>query len=346
MGDRTGIEWTDASWNPLRGCSRVSEGCRHCYAEQVAARFSGPGQPYEGLATRGPARWTGKVRLVEEHLADPLRWTKPRRIFVNSMSDLFHESVPDEWIDRVFAVMALAPQHTFQVLTKRPERMRAYLSPSFLRYGSIIAAASRLRDAAPRLCRIGISNPTVVHFPNVWLGVSVEDQRTADERIPLLLQTPAAVRFVSYEPALGPVNFDRCLPGPGPTERASALIRWSGTSPCSAPSTGLDWIIVGGESGPGARPLDVVWIDETERQCRAAGVPLFVKQFGARPYVSNVNLYDWPDDVEFIDPPPEVSAAGAAGLKLRDRKGGDMSEWPESLRRREFPRGAVGGPNQ
>src|SRR6185295_14646626 len=128
MADKSKIEWTDATWNPIRGCSVVSEGCRHCYAMQVAARFSDKGQAYEGLAYRNEsgAHWTGKVRLIEEHLEDPLRWKRPRRIFVNSMSDLFHESIPDEWIDRVFSVMAMAPQHTFQILTKRPERMKAW----------------------------------------------------------------------------------------------------------------------------------------------------------------------------------------------------------------------------
>ena len=133
MSAKTGIEWTDATWNPVRGCSRVSEGCRNCYAEKVAYRFSGPGQPYEGLVRINAAgerklEWNGQVQLVEKHLLDPLKWKEPRRIFVNSMSDLFHENIPDEWIDKIFAVMALSPQHTFQVLTKRPERMRKYLS--------------------------------------------------------------------------------------------------------------------------------------------------------------------------------------------------------------------------
>lgn len=245
MGDKSKIEWTDATWNPVRGCSRVSEGCRHCYAEGVAARFSGPGQPYEGLAERtakGP-RWTGKVRLIESQLDLPLRWRKPRRIFVNSMCDLFHESLPDLAIDRVFAIMALAPHHTFQVLTKRPERMRAYLT-----------------DSATPLKHTG-SWP----LPNVWLGVSVENQEAADERIPLLLDTPAAVRFLSCEPLLRPVDLTDYL-----VETARTNRDWY-----------LDWIISGGESGTGARPCHPDWIRTLRDQCAAASVPFFFKQWGA-----------------------------------------------------------------
>ncbi len=171
---KNGIVWTDETWNPLRGCSRVSEGCRNCYAESVARRFDGPGLPYEGLIASG-GQWNGQIKLVPEKLDEPLRWQRPRRIFVNSMSDLFHPNVPNEYIDRVFAVMALASQHTFQVLTKRPERMLEYLNRR-------------------------------TTMPNVWLGVSIENQVTADERIPLLLQTPAAVRWVSAEPLLRPVD--------------------------------------------------------------------------------------------------------------------------------------------
>jgi protein gp37 len=239
VSDKTGIQWTDATWNPIRGCSRVSEGCRNCYAEVVAARFSGPGQPYEGLARRtstGGARWTGKIMFVEKHLEDPLRWKKPKRIFVNSMSDLFHEGVSDHQLDRIFAVMAKAQRHTFQVLTKRPERMLAYSNARLL----------------------GLP------LPNVWLGVSVEDQKAADERIPLLLETPAAVRFLSCEPLLGPVQFP--LPCIGS--------RFWGD---------LHWVIVGGESGHNARPCDVQWIRDIVNQCKAAGAAAFVKQLGAYP---------------------------------------------------------------
>jgi len=263
MSDRAGIEWTDATWNPLRGCSRVSEGCRNCYAERIAARFSGPGQPYEGLAERtakGP-RWTGKVALIESALYHPLRWRKPRRIFVNSMSDLFHQDVPDEWIDRVFAVMALAPQHTFQVLTKRPERMGAWFATGL---------DTREEDVATAMRRIDINSGFFTDWPlpNVWLGTSVEDQPTADARIPHLLAAPAAVRFVSAEPLLGPVDLTVYMFGAHQTEETDWIARR------------LDWLIVGGESGPGARPMHPDWARSLRDQCAAASVPFFFKQWG------------------------------------------------------------------
>jgi protein gp37 len=197
MGNNTKIEWTDATWNPIRGCSRVSEGCRNCYAD-----------------------WTGKVSFVEDHLLEPCRWRKPRRIFVNSMSDLFHENVEENWIDQIFAVMAMCSRHTFQILTKRPERMLKYLTKfstksEWARYLSELNDSEEIsifsEDAE---CVIhnsiqgSISPPYSVGWPmrNVWLGVSVENQAAANERIPLLLQTPAAVRFISAEPLLGPID--------------------------------------------------------------------------------------------------------------------------------------------
>ncbi len=281
MGNTTGIEWTDATWNPIRGCSRVSDGCRNCYAERQAHRFSGAGQPYEGLTqiVNGHPGWTGKVALAEKHLLDPLKWkpvrtqtetdemagcysTRPRRIFVNSMSDLFHPNVPDEWIDRIFAVMAMCPQHTFQVLTKRPERMQAYCTDdSSIR--RVIGAAELIafRLGATVEGRVW-NNPdgfSGICIPNVHLGVSVENQAAADERIPLLLQTPAVVRFISAEPLLGEV-----------------ILRW----PFVATDPHLDWVIVGGESGPGARPMHPDWARGLRDQCVAAGVPFFFKQWG------------------------------------------------------------------
>lgn len=318
-----GIAWCDETWNPLRGCSRVTEGCRHCYAQRVAARFSGLGQPYEGLATRSPARWTGEVRLIEEHLTDPLRWKRPRRIFVNSMSDLFHERVPDEWIDRIFAVMALAPQHTFQVLTKRPERMLAYFTHDrSARLTAIIRAGDAVTHRGAQ--RNGYYD---VPLPNVWLGVSVEDQATANERIPLLLRTPAAVRFVSYEPALGPVDFTDIVirHGEGHEQHIDALSMSDDSPEDDEDFRGacLDQVIVGGESGLGARPCDINWIRATVTACRDAGVACFVKQLGARPCV-------------------EMHSCGNVRLDgIRDRKGGDMEEWPEDLLVRQFPGGVA-----
>jgi len=294
----TNIEWTDATWNPIRGCSRVSRGCERCYAERQAMRHAGPGRAYEGLVrtVNGHPAWTGEVRCLPGKLAEPLRWRKPRRVFVNSMGDLFHESVPDEFILRVFATMTHARQHIFQILTKRPERMRAW-------------------------CQHEVSiAPDGFPLPNVWLGVSVEDQRAADERMPLLLQTPAAVRFVSCEPLLGAVDLSPWLAVGG----AKPVLDESGYNiiPGRAPMRPIDWVIIGGESGPGARSCDVAWIRSIVRQCRAARVPCFIKQLGARPYDSERGPLTTPTDVR---------------LHLDDRKGADMAEWPPDLQVREWP---------
>lgn len=247
MGDKTKIEWCDATWNPLRGCTAVSPGCVNCYAATVAARFSGPGQAYDGLAkfVDGVAKWTGKIRVVERTIRQPLKWKRPRRIFVNSMSDLFHESVPTEVIATLLGVMACAPQHQFLVLTKRPRRMRDVIAT--LTLDGCLTSASTLA-AAP-------DNPEWPP-PNVWLGVSVEDQQRADERIPILQSTPAAVRFLLCEPLLGPLD----LPLDG--------------------EAGIHWVIVGGESGPHARPMHPEWARGVARQCREACVPFFFKQWG------------------------------------------------------------------
>lgn len=357
MGD-TNIEWADRVWNVVRGCSRVSAGCVNCYAERQAIRQSGPGGNYAGLVRAHPKpdgrrepRWTGEVRFVPEKLHEPLSW-KSGRVFVNSMSDLFHESLPDEAIDRVFAVMLLAPQHTFQILTKRPERMRAYLTAPGL-YDRVLRAAEGLRGTSPParrldLTRIGISDPARFPAPWIWLGVSVEDHATADERIPVLLQTPAALRWVSYEPALGAVDFAEwigphtCCNGCGDvtpgdhhlcpscgqdnaitTWGDAQLGRWESGERytanggaghedlCRGP--GLDWIVVGGESGPGARPFDLAWARSTIAQCREAGVRTFFKQAGAHPILDGERL------------------------RLRDRKGGDLAELQADLNVREFP---------
>lgn len=493
-----GISWTEETWNPIRGCSRVSEGCRFCYAERVAARFSGIGQPYQGLARihdvnkvaadgkkylAGEPRWTGEVRFIPEHLEDPLRWKRPRRIFVNSMSDLFHEKVQDEWIDRIFAVMALAPRHQFQVLTKRPERMVAYLRPSSELRGRVLGRAWEM---------LGHYDMKKYHhenimerpfpLPNVWLGVSVEDQKTADERIPLLLQTPAAIRWVSAEPLLSAIDMSKWFRGHtshdtgrpsifGTTGNRSVLHRYGGahletstadsgqqnrsasilgetvqgqksrneqfrntpqelnelpssdvydsggkTMECGRSSSsvdvsesarhstshaaksqernrdrqpseesrtsysltehdsrhqgigenssteederrqvdsstssgnqkamrpasydeegnsqtvrrmpelcsqhsgtkdleihsGISWVVIGGESGPGARPFDLRWARDTIAQCKDAGVKVFMKQLGSNPL----------------------------GIKVPG-KGEDPEHWPEDCRIREYPR--------
>jgi len=263
--------------------------------------------PFHGFAKMTPAgpRWTGRVELIPSKLDEPLHWRKPRRVFVNSMSDLFHEALSDEAIDQVFAVMALADQHTFQVLTKRPARMLAYISsrPRDRIYPQMVVLASE--QVPGGLTRQREDWP----LSNVWLGVSVEDQATADERIPLLLQTPAAVRFCSYEPALGPVDFSPYWLG-GACWACGAY-----KAQCECGETAklrrLDWLIVGGESGPGARPFDIAWARSAIAQCREAGVPVFMKQVGARP----VGI-PWP----------------------MTGKGGDPIQWPLDIQVREFPK--------
>jgi len=348
MGE-TSIEWTDSTWNPVRGCSRVSPGCENCYAEKTALRFSGVGQPFEGfvrLSKKG-AQWTGRVDLRAEHLADPLRWRKPRRVFVNSMSDLFHEELPNESIAAVFGVMAAASQHTFQILTKRPERMRAWFAWVEAREQHTATPRMIVHAEAFAHAPIVALKPSIPYagpwpLPNIWLGVSVEDQKTADERIPILLETPAAVRFVSYEPALGPVDFTNI----------ATMNALSDDRDGFSHGRTIDWIIVGGESGPGARPFDVAWARSTVTQCKAAGVACFVKQLGADVRTRNDDNFTddgerdcWPlhlIDEDRIESDVHGFREGHQGaqvrVRLRDRKGGDMAEWSPDLRVREFPR--------
>ena len=324
----TAIQWTEQTWNPIVGCSVVSPGCTNCYAMRMAWRLgNNPATPhYAGTVkmVNGNPVWTGGIGYAgDDTLTAPLRRRKPTIWFVNSMGDLFHEDVPDEWIDRVFAVMALCPRHKFQVLTKRGERMRDYLT------GAEIGMRHHRAAAALGLAPPGwreedqSSEHASMHLPlpNVWLGVSAEDQRRADERIPLLLDTPAAVRFVSYEPALGPIDIDQWMPCPTCEDHECAV---HPTSLWGLPR--LDWVIAGGESGPGARPFYLEWAYDLIQQCRAAGCPVFVKQLGAvvrrRPQIQGV-----PDIIMLFDP-----------------KGGDMAEWPADLRVREMPRQAAEGP--
>jgi protein gp37 len=273
--DKTKIEWTDTTWNPIRGCSRVSEGCRNCYAERIAARFSKPGEPYAGVArqTKAGGRWTGEVTFIEAHLADPMKWKHPRKVFVNSMSDLFHEAIPNIWVDKIFLIMMAMQRHTFQILTKRPERMRDYCA-SKETLSRIARFAVEIASDIPGVKFSAWNKPdgfTGICLPNVWLGVSVEDQATADARIPLLLQTPAEKRFISYEPALGAVNLHEYIHLLDPEY-------WSATNPRKEGL--LHWVICGGESGPGARPMHPAWARSVRDQCAAAGVPFFFKQWG------------------------------------------------------------------
>lgn len=351
----TAIEWTDRTWNPVRGCSRVSEGCRNCYAERQAARFSNdpfmvgtlPPLPFDGFAYRasGEARWTGRVELIPEKLSEPLRWRKPSRVFVNSMSDLFHESLAFEKIAAVFGVMAAAPQHTFQVLTKRPLRMREFFDwierhtrahSTVPIQGAIHYAQKRIGHPALRDGDRVLSRPWPL--PNVHLGVSVEDQATADERIPFLFDVPAALRFVSYEPALGPVDFTsidiigqrRKEPHPDdPIVRLDAL-RGHVRGPDDMLGVRLDWVIVGGESGPNARPFDLEWARSVIAQGRTTSVPTFFKQAGAWPFDSR---YEHALGLRDAD-----AYTARCSMGIHHPKGGDPSEWPEDLRVRELPK--------
>lgn len=287
------IEWCDTTWSPVRGCSRVSEGCRHCYAERIAARFSGPGLPYEGLATIGKngPRWTGEVRLVWSALKEPAGWRKPRRVFVNSTSDLFHERLDDTDIDQVFGVMwacrylgrgeNVYDGHTFQVLTKRPERMHVYLTQDRkdLARRWAYAAVNHGGGENPDALWDSIAFETAPH-PRIWFGVSVEDQAAANERIPLLLRTPAVVRFVSAEPLLAHVDlspwlFDRERAIRSAMRGPAALNYDQADDTMSYP---LNWVIAGCESGPGARPMGEDWVRSLRDQCQAAKVPFFLKQ--------------------------------------------------------------------
>jgi len=364
----TSIAWADWTWNPIKGCDRISPGCLHCYAEAIAARFSSynegsyppkDAQPFAGFAEfriiggRKESHWTGKVELVEHKLLEPLSWRrkaakfreqhgrKPRAFI--SMSDLFHESLPDEAIDRVFAVMAFMPEVAWMILTKRAKRMGQWASGGH-RHTPIIAAMNSMEVVQNRIAAI--------RWPlsNVALGVSVESQKYADQRIPHLLRTPAAMRFVSYEPALEAVDFSKW----GDEGLECSECAWRGTEStatedgcendpgfwcplCSAPAAHLplderlNMIIVGGESGSGARPFDLYWARQTVKQCRAANVAPFVKQMGSNPGAVLRH--------EFLDGKWKIESDGRLRLVLRNRKGEDMSEWPEDLRVREWPEG-------
>lgn len=365
------IEWTDSTWNPVIGCTPVSPGCLNCYAATMANRMqhmpqvpeyhprseeleqgrayeinraiddslaAGRGEPDDNpreiriaKIRGGRAVFTGDVRCLPDRLGEPLKWKKPRRVFVCSMSDLFHPSVPDEFIRLVFAVMSYCGQHTFQVLTKRPDRMAAWfadeansLSACQAEYCIRFAAhdpamtptgKSRVRDTRSiNGTRKGLGDGNYWPLPNVWLGTSVEDQKRADERIPHLLRCPAAVRFLSCEPLLGDVRLTPEF-GPSPIGQSTVI------------HNRVNWIIVGGESGPGARPCEIGWIRSVVRQAKSAGVACFVKQLGAFP---------------ISDGPLPMLKNHADGDKPRrwpslDPKGGDPSEWPNDLRVREWP---------
>jgi len=302
VSDNTRIEWADATVNAVNGCSVHSPGCTNCYAMKLAGTRLRHHPSRAGLTApskAGPV-WTGEVRLNEQALLQPLKWKRPRRIFWNAHGDLFHKNVPDEWIDRVFAVAALTPQHTHMILTKRSERMREYMA-DITAVGPGMGNVNRIAMAAEQFDGEGLI-PAILRsrwpLPNVWLGVSVEDQARADDRIPDLLATPAAVRFLSCEPLLGPVNLETAWHG----ENALAGECWGDCNWCKKGPDfppmhncqaglqseahwmkgrdGIDWVIAGGESGPGARPMHPAWARSLRDQCADAGVPFFFKQWG------------------------------------------------------------------
>jgi protein gp37 len=305
----TSIEWTEQTWNPTVGCSKVSEGCRNCYAIGQAYRNNAMGQKldnpgrlayYDGLTEKrsGRTEWTGAVNFVPEALSIPLKRKKPTVWFVNSMSDLFHDDVTDEQLDQIFAIMALTPYHTYQVLTKRPKRMLEYLSDR-RRSAAIVNAAMR---------KHGVAGLPVGWFPakNIWLGVSAENQKAADDRIPLLLQTPAATRFLSCEPLLEEVEIYRWLDK-----------GFGAPVPRGQRSPSIDWVIVGGESGHGSRPCEIDWIRSVVLQCCDAEIPCFVKQLG--------------EQIWYKDQHGTLCRLPVTG------KGSNTEEWPEDLRVRKYP---------
>jgi protein gp37 len=316
MADQTEIQWTDATWNPTTGCTKISPGCAHCYIERTPA-FRIAGRKFD----KGHI----PLKLHADRLGTPLAWKKPRRVFVNSLSDLFHDDVPDAFIRMVFGVMSSCGQHTFQVLTKRPERMAAFFASDENSLSACQAefvasehheamftpgGKSRLRDSraingthGPG----GVGDANYWPLPNVWAGASVEDRKRKG-RIDVLRTVPAAVRFLSLEPLLEDLG--------------------------ELDLTGIGWVIVGGESGPGSRPCDIAWVRNIVKQCQTAGVACFVKQLGA-----NVEACDIIDAADYF--PGSVDLAQGTGSNARvilnDTKGGDMAEWPAGLCVREFP---------
>jgi protein gp37 len=297
----TGISWTDETWNPFAGCSKISAGCANCYAigqsyrnaamgEKLAAEGKNAGrlEAYQGLTTKKGDRveWTGEVHFIPEALEVPLKWRAPRRVFVNSMSDLFHESIDAKRIDEVFAVMALTPHLTYQILTKRPGHMKEFMDSRQLKplpFRAALATSGGLSVSAvqdARRVRLVNDKDLSIALSNVHLGVTIENQKAADERIPLLKRTPAALRFLSCEPLLEPIDLGKL--------------------------TGIDWVIVGGESGPRSRDCNIKWIESIVNQCRSQGVAVWVKQLGDRCLGfeygykgKGTNPEEWPESIRF-----------------------------------------------
>lgn len=318
----TGIEWCDATWNPISGCTKVSSGCKFCFAERMFPRVYGRDVVEKRYVQDVPRTWPTDsplktevmesrprkftdVRLHEDRLDQPLRWKRPRKVFVNSMSDLFHPYVPYEFIDRVFNVMALAEQHIFQILTKRPERMAKYMrnKPGAWECSAPGMAffAKEKHDPATGVTRRAFCAKKWP-LPNVWLGTSAEDQQTFNERVSHLVRTPAAVRFVSLEPLLGPIQMRLATPCDRNCQEYQDA-ECPGTSGNCVMRHTLDWVIVGGESGPKARPMHPDWVRSLRDQCKGAGVPIFIKQLSGDKgkVIKDVSLF--PDDLQIQEYP-------------------------------------------
>lgn len=347
---KTDIEWTDKVWNPVTGCTKVSAGCANCYAAGIAKRFWG-NRKFED------------VKMHKDRLEQPLNWRKPYRVFVNSMSDLLHDDVPASFLAEVFNVMASATleckcrkgkhdrdednpcwtgdPHTFQILTKRAARLPLIWDEISLEIDDLWPSEAPLPLAME-----------VDHWPlpNVWLGVSVENQKTANERIPLLLKTPAAVRFLSVEPMLERIDIRKYLVHwqcaacdtrvfyhgldleKQECECGTGKGKWM-VNNGQLPNGKIGWVVCGGESGPGARPFNIEWARDLMKQCKDVGVPFFMKQLGAKPF-----LHSNPDEpAGTFGGIPLKTVDRFEFFKLKSRKGGNMAEWPEDLRVREFP---------
>ena len=383
---KTKISWSQFTWNPVVGCSKVSAGCDGCYAmgdspHRFASKYDRDGvivlrgtakkpgltwvpRSPEGKSLGKGAQWTGEVRCLPWMLDVPLKRKKPTTYFVNSLSDMFHESLAGSeegrrFIAAIFGVMAACPQHTFQVLTKRPDKAREWFEWLDAKGSNqwLFCATESLRYVEARFARTTkIADPTGPWpLPNAWIGTSVEDQRAADERIPELLRVPAALRFLSVEPLLGPLDLGEWI---GVTDTCGACTNRRefiandhcdacGSKGCMVTTWGhdqsdagppIDWIITGGESGPKARPCEVAWIRSVVEQCKDAGVPVWVKQLGSKPVARSEDdlgeeaVHDWdactgghPFPIEGWIP------------RLRSRAGSDPDEWPEDLRVQELP---------
>lgn len=360
MSSGTKIQWTDFTWNPVTGCTRASAGCDNCYAVKQSHRNGAMGQAkYAGLTVlnkAGDRHFNGIVRTHDDALTIPLKWQRRAkrfiakhgrrmRVFVNSMSDLYHKDVPLDFIDRVKAVEALCPDIDFLELTKRPQRMAEYLaSTSKMKIGdsvrcdiawnmTSIGFDARLSgDYADQAGQLDCGN--LWPLPNVWLGTSCENQQAADERIPHLLRCPAAVRFLSCEPLLGPINLTVKYANIGAIHNMNPLRGYGGWGDLDRDKYKVHWVIAGGESGPNSRPCQLDWIRSIVQQCKAAGTACFVKQLGAKPVqfgecdCGRVEHGRCHQSCPSINPQP---------IKLSNKKGGDPSEWPADLRVREFP---------